>query len=110
MRLRQTTRRRGVVPVEIVWSPLARARLSEIQANVALDKPKAAERLAMRIVTLIEALRHHPHLGRPGPEPGTRELTIGGTPYIVWYRVVKKRVIIRTIWHGAQFHDKSMRS
>lgn len=90
------------MPVEIVWSPLARARLQEIHAYVALDNPAAAERLATRIVAVVEALRHHPHLGRAGAEPGIRELVIGGTPYIVLYRLCGKRVTINTIWHAAQ--------
>jgi toxin ParE1/3/4 len=90
------------VPVEIVWSALARTRLCEIRAYVARDKPKAAERLAMRIVAVVEALKNHPYLGRAGAEPGIRELVIGGTPYIVLYRVQSRRVTIDTIWHGAQ--------
>lgn len=89
-------------PGEIVWSPLARARLEEIRAYVALDNPSAAERLATRIVAVVEALRHHPHLGRAGAEPGIRELVIGGTPYIVLYRVRGQRVTINTVWHVAQ--------
>ncbi len=102
MRLWQGPRRRDPLPVEIVWSPLARARLQEIRAYVTLDKPEAAERLATRIVVLVESLKNHPHLGRAGAEPGIRELVIGGTPYIVLYRVHGKRVIIQTVWHGAQ--------
>jgi toxin ParE1/3/4 len=90
------------VPVEIVWSPLALERLQEIRAYVALDKPDAAERLATRIVAVVEALRNHPRLGHAGTEPGIRELVIGGTPYVVLYRVRAQRVIISTIWHGAQ--------
>jgi toxin ParE1/3/4 len=90
------------VPVEIVWSPLARARLQEIRAYVALDKPDAAERLAIRIVAVVEALRNHPRLGRAGAEPGFRELVIGGTPYIVLYQFRGKRITITTIWRGAQ--------
>jgi toxin ParE1/3/4 len=89
------------VPVEIVWSPLARARLEDIHAYVALGNP-AAERLATRIVAVVEALRHHPHLGRAGAEPAIRELVIGGTPYIVLYRLRGMRVTISTIWHAAQ--------
>jgi toxin ParE1/3/4 len=81
---------------------LARTRLREIRAYVARDKPEAAERLAMRIVAMVEALRNHPHLGRVGAEPGIRELEIGSTPYIVLYRVQGQRVIISTIWHAAQ--------
>ena len=92
-----------LVPVEIVWSPLAQARLQEIRAYVALDKPDAAERLATRIVALVEALRNHPHLGRAGAEPGIREVIIGGTPYSILYRVRGKRITISTIWHAAQW-------
>ncbi len=67
-----------------------------------MDKLEAAERLAIRIVAIVEVLRHHPHAGRAGAKPGIRELVVGGTPYIVLYRVQGKRIIISTIWHGAQ--------
>jgi toxin ParE1/3/4 len=90
------------VPLEIVWSVLARSRLPDIRAYIAKDKPDAAERLATRIVAVVETLRNHPHLGRTRTEPGIRELVIGGTPYIVLYRVGDKRVFINTIWHEAQ--------
>jgi toxin ParE1/3/4 len=88
--------------VEIVWSPLALARLQEIRAYVALDNPAAAERLATRIVAVVEVLRNHPHLGRTGTEPGIRELIIGGTPYSILYRVRGQSITISTIWHAAQ--------
>lgn len=94
------------MPLEIVWSPLARARLQEIRAYVAKDKPDAAERLATRIVAVVEALRNHPHLGRARADPGIRELVIGGTPYIVLYRVQGKRVTISTVWHGSQQKER----
>ncbi len=103
-----------------MWSPLALARLQEIRAFVALDKPDAAERLATRIVSVIEALRIHPYLGRVGPERGIRELIIGGTPggqgsafrFLAtrhWSlatglhkRVRANRLIISTISHASQ--------
>ncbi len=87
---------------EIVWSPVALARLREIRAYIAQDNPEAAERVATRIVALVEALRQHPHLGRGGNEPGIRELVVGGTPFIVVYRTRGNRVTISTIWHAAQ--------
>ncbi len=90
------------MPVEIVWSPLARLRLQGIRSYVAKDKPEAAERLAIRIAAVVEVLRDHPRLGRAGAEPGVRELVIGGTPYIVLYRLQRDRITINTTWHGAQ--------
>ena len=94
------------MPLEIVWSPLARARLQEIRVYVAKGKPDAAERLATRIVAVVEALRNNPHLGRPGADPGIRELVIGGTPSIVLYRVQGKRVTISTVWQGSQQKER----
>ncbi len=88
--------------LEVVWSLPALARLREIRAFIAQDKPDAAERLATRIVAVVEALKTHPNLGRAGAEPGTRELVIGRAPYIVVYRVRRKRVTILTVWHGAR--------
>lgn len=88
--------------VEIVWSPVALARLREIRGYVARDKPEAAMRLATRIVAIVQALRRHPHLGRAGSVPGTRELVIGGTPYIVLYRIHHNEIVISTIHHSAQ--------
>lgn len=89
------------MPVEIVWSLVARERLREIRSYVAKDKPEAAARLATRIVALVETLREHPHLGRPGAEPDIRELVIAGTPYVLVYRVRGNRIVLSTIWHGA---------
>ena len=43
-----------------------------------------------------------PHRGRPGRWPGTRELIIPGTPYIVPYRVKGDLVEILRILHGAR--------
>lgn len=90
------------MPVEIVWSPLARARLREIRGYIALDNPDAADRIATRIVALVELLKDYPHVGRAGAEPGIRELVVGGTPYIILYRVKGDRVTVKTIWHAAQ--------
>ncbi len=88
--------------MELLWSPRALRRLEEIRDCVARDKPDAAARLATRIVAVIEALRTQPHMGRQGATPEVRELVIGGTPYIVIYRVGKTQIKILTIWHGAQ--------
>ena len=90
------------MPLNLVWSPLARRRLLEIHDFVARDKPDAAARLATRIVAITQTLREHPHLGRTGHEPGIRELVVGGTPYVVLYRIRQQRVVITTIWHGSQ--------
>ena len=93
------------MPVEIVWSPLARRRLQEIRDYVAKDKPLAAERLAIRIVAAVQTLRKFSYIGRAGAGPEIRELLIGKTPYIILYKVHGSVVTINTIWHGAQSRE-----
>jgi toxin ParE1/3/4 len=93
------------VPVEIVWSPLARRRLQEIREHVAKDKPVATDKLAIRIVAAVQALRKFAYIGRASAGPEIRELVIGRTPYIVLYKVHGSVVTINTIWHGAQRHE-----
>jgi toxin ParE1/3/4 len=41
-------------------------------------------------------------MGRPGRVPGTRELVVAGTPYIVAYRVTASRVDVLAIIHAAR--------
>lgn len=88
--------------LEILWSPLALARLREIRAFIALDNPRAAERITTRLASVVQALADHPHLGRAGSDEGTRELIVGGTPYIIVYQIKGKLIRIRTLWHAAQ--------
>lgn len=97
------------MPLEIVWSRTALARLAEIRAYIAKDKPIAAERLGARIVAVVEILKDYPFLGRAGAEPKVRELVIAGTPYIVFYRVRGQRITINTVRHGAQSKPRTRR-
>jgi len=85
--------------MRIVWSETAIANLISIRKYIERDKPAASHRLAQRILfgraangartrASVERLAEHPHLGRPGREPETRELIVAGTPYIIAYRVL----------------------
>jgi toxin ParE1/3/4 len=40
--------------------------------------------------------------GRSGPIPGTRELVISGTPFIVAYAIDPERTVILALYHDAQ--------
>jgi len=88
--------------MRIIWSEMAISNLIEIRRFIEHDKPEAARRLAQRILASVERLAEHPHLGRPGREPGTRELIVAGTPYIIPYRVQRGRLSILAVLHAAQ--------
>lgn len=87
--------------MRIKWSPEARRQVSEIWHYIALDDPDAADRMATRLVRAVEKLAYFPHLGRPGRED-SRELVVGGTNFIVIYRVDDEEIRIGTVVHGAQ--------
>jgi toxin ParE1/3/4 len=88
--------------LDLVWSPLATARLREIRAYIALDNPRAAERVATRIIALVAALQLHPKLGHPTAEKKIRELVVGGTPYTIVHRLILRQIVILTVQHSAQ--------
>jgi toxin ParE1/3/4 len=47
-------------------------------------------------------------MGRPGRVPGTRELVIPKTPFIVPYRLQRKVIQILRVYHGARRWPESL--
>ena len=87
----------------IAWSPEAIDDLAALRDFISQDNPVAALRVALDIIRVIEGLLpDHPHMGRAGRVPGTRELVISGTPYIVPYRVRQNRIQILRVFHAAR--------
>jgi len=86
-----------------VWSPEALDDLAALRAYIAEDDPAAAQRIALHILHNVETLLpKHPDMGRPGRVPGTRELVIPGTPFIVPYRVRDATIQVLRVFHGAR--------
>jgi toxin ParE1/3/4 len=88
--------------MDIRWLEDALADLTEIYRYIATDNPRAAARVVERIQASVRLLAELPHRGRPGRWPGTRELIIPGTSYIVPYRVKGEFVEILRVFHGAR--------
>ena len=55
-----------------------------------------------RIRAAVDQLADYPNMGRTGRVPLTRELIVGGTPWIIVYRVRADVVEIIRVLHGAQ--------
>ncbi len=85
--------------MRIVWRRAAIRDLEAVRAYVARDKPRAANRLAVDLLTAVEQLGTFPGSGRPGRIGGTRELV--SAPYIIPYRVIGDEVRILRVLHGA---------
>ena len=86
-----------------IWSPEAIADLAALRAYIEQDDPTAAQRVALHIIRNVETLLpNSPGIGRPRRVPGTRELVIPRTPYIVPYRLVGNRIQVLRVFHGAR--------
>lgn len=88
--------------MRIKWLRTALATLDAEGEYIARDNPVAASCVATLIVEAVERLRDFPASGRPGRVPGTRELVIPGTPYIVPYRVRGDSLEILRVFHAAR--------
>lgn len=86
---------------EIHWTETALQDLDDIGSYIALDSPRSAETVVRRIVETVAALAYHPKMGRVGRVESTRELIVGGTPYLAVYRL-RERVEIVTIFHASR--------
>ena len=88
--------------MEVRWLRAALANLDAEAEYVARDNAAVAARLVERIYETVEQLKQYPSLGRAGRVPGTRELVVSHTPYIVPYRVHGTVVEILRVLHVAR--------
>jgi toxin ParE1/3/4 len=85
------------------WTKRAERDLDDIASYIGQDSPAAAARVVLELIDRVEAnLPEHPAMGRPGRILGTRELAIGGLPYIVPYRVREKDIEILRVLHTSR--------
>jgi toxin ParE1/3/4 len=73
--------------MNISWSREAIDDLASLRDYIAEDDPAAPRRIVLHIIQSVEQLLpDNPQIGQAGRVPGTRELVIVRTPYIVPYR------------------------
>lgn len=88
--------------MQVKWLRKALLNLDQEAAYMARDNPKAAADFVIHLLQSVSALSTHPHLGRQGRVPGTRELVITRFPYALPYRVRENRVEILRVFHTAR--------
>lgn len=88
--------------MKLRWTRAARADIHTAFEYVAVDSAGAADQFLERIQQAAAILARHPMAGRVGRIPGTRELVVAGTPWIIPYRVRKGFVDILAVIHSAR--------
>jgi plasmid stabilization system protein ParE len=88
--------------MKIRWVSLALTCLEEAADFIAIDNPDAARKMVRRIWLAAKLLAEHPDTGKVGRVPETRVLIIGGTPFILPYRVKDNTVQILRVLHSSR--------
>jgi addiction module RelE/StbE family toxin len=88
--------------MRVRWLRTALRNLDEEATYIAADDPKAARMVVDRVLNAVTALADDPAIGRPGRVPGTRELVVPKTRYIVPYRVRGEIIEVLRVFHTSR--------
>lgn len=90
--------------MQVKWLRKALKNLDDEAEYIAQDDPVAAQEVVQRIVQAVSLLSDNPSLGHPGRLPGTHELVVPNTRYIVPYRVRPRlqRIEILRVFHSSR--------
>lgn len=84
------------------WLRKALRNLDDEASHIAADSPAAARVVVQRVLDAVALLPEQPGMGRPGRVPGTRELVVLKTRYIVPYRVRGQIIEILRVFHSSR--------
>ncbi len=88
--------------MRVRWLTKALRNLDDEATYVASDDPNAARLIVERVLNAVAMLAHQPGMGRPGRVPGTRELVVPKTRYIVLYRVRGENIEVLRVFHTSR--------
>ncbi len=88
--------------MQVKWLRKALRNLDDEATYIAADDAAAARLVVKRVLEAVSTLAEQPGLGRPGRVPGTRELIVAKTRYIVPYRVRGGTVEILRVFHTSR--------
>jgi toxin ParE1/3/4 len=88
--------------MRVRWLRKALRNLDDEASFVAADDAAAARLVVERVIEAVAQLAEQPGLGRPGRVPGTRELVVSKTRYIVPYRVQGDAIEVLRVFHTSR--------
>ncbi|MBA2723099.1 MAG: type II toxin-antitoxin system RelE/ParE family toxin [Methylibium sp.] len=88
--------------MRVRWLRKALRNLDDEATYIAADDDTAASLVVKRVLDAVSILAEQPGLGRLGRVPGTRELIVAKTRYIVPYRVRGETVEILRVFHSSR--------
>ncbi len=88
----------------VKWTAQARHDRNRQIHYISEKNPRAALAQGDFVLRNAAILGEHPRAGRPGRQPGTRELVVPQTPFVIIYRIDEnaQEIQILRLLHGAQ--------
>jgi toxin ParE1/3/4 len=87
---------------DVIVSPQAEADLEEIWLTIALDNPKAADRVLRRISEKLNHLAQFPEMGVLRPDIATTARMLIAGSYLILYQSNNDDVEVVRVLHGAR--------
>lgn len=88
----------------------ALADLAAILDTIFDRSPRGAERVHARIRAVTDLLLRYPLAGAITDDPTIRRITTTPYPYLIFYEVTDKEIIIYAVRHGARNPSDDVRS
>ena len=88
--------------MRVRWLRAALRNLEDEASFIAAEDPTGAQRVVQRILAAVALLSEQPGMGRSGRVPGTRELVVTRTRYLIPYRVRADAVEILRVFHTSR--------
>jgi toxin ParE1/3/4 len=76
--------------------------LRETQAYIAVDDPRAAKQVILRLQKAVELIATRPEIGRQNADGAAREWSAPGLPYVIPYRIVGDVLEVVRVWHTSR--------
>ena len=87
--------------MKLRWTRFALQDLRHLHEYIAEDSPASAGKMVSRIRNAAQNLKKNPRMGKEGRRPGTRELVLATTPYIMVYILAGNEIQIVAVIHSA---------
>jgi addiction module RelE/StbE family toxin len=88
--------------VKLRYTRPALADLASVLDYITAHSPQGARRVQARIQALTELLRQHPQIGRRTSDPTIRRMTTSPYPYLIFYEVTEREIIVHAVRHAAR--------
>jgi addiction module RelE/StbE family toxin len=89
--------------MKVRWTRRALDDLCHLHECIAEESPQSADEMVFRIHQAVTVnLKAHPQMGKKGRVPGTRELVLAGTPYLLVYVLKEPELHIITLLHTSR--------